>query len=94
MLFGDCGTRAAEGGGPVDHSAILMYSASTWVGGGTVAGTMDAIFLTTWQSPKMPLERNQGDRHNDTLNIAYADGHAGNSGPTDFENIYLSPHLD
>jgi prepilin-type N-terminal cleavage/methylation domain-containing protein/prepilin-type processing-associated H-X9-DG protein len=96
MLFGDAGTRIAEGGGPVNHSAILMYSASTWVtaaGGAPYRpGTMEAIFKSGWQTVKMPLAINEGDRHGDVLNIAYIDGHAGSAAEDSWDEVNLSPH--
>lgn len=96
MLFGDGGTRIAESGGPVNHSAILMYSASTWVtaagGAPYEPGTMEAIYLSGWQTAKMPLEQNEGDRHGDTLNIAFIDGHASNTSEDSWGEVYLTPH--
>lgn len=90
MLHADCGTRFAEGGPPVNHSAILMYTASSWIGGG-VPGTLDAIAKTGWAAPKMPLKQHNGDRHDDRLNVAFLDGHAATVGADGWKDVRVSP---
>jgi len=92
MLFADCGNQPWNGDSqPVDRNDVLMYTASTWVGG-TEPGTLGAIYESDWASVKMPLEKNNGDRHNDTLNVAFADGHGANINESTGDQVYLSPH--
>lgn len=93
MIFGEAGTRASTGGGPVNASDIMMYSASQWVSGtGGTPGTLGAIYASGWQTVKMPLAQNNGDRHGDRINIAFADGHGASHGESTFNDVYLTPH--
>ena len=91
MLYGDAGTKIATGGGPVNSSDILMYSASNWVTPGE-PGTLDAIYRSGWQAVKMPLAQNNASRHKEAINVTFADGHAASAGQAEWVKVYLSPH--
>ena len=92
MLFADCGTRANETLPPIDHSAILMYSGSTWISGSTSPrGTLGAVYDSGWARSKMPLAENDGDRHDDKINVAFIDGHAGTTGRDQWDKVRISP---
>lgn len=91
MLFADGGTRISSGGSPVNRGDVLMYSASVWVTPGQ-AGTMDAIYQSGWQAVKLPISENDADRHGDTINVAFADGHGSNTNREGWRDVNLSPH--
>jgi len=95
MFFADGGTRTSTAGNPVDRGDVLMYTASSWITPGE-PGTLDAVYQAAWARAKMPIADNEEaeDRHSNAMNIAFADGHAGNIGPSGFEDVNLSPHLE
>ncbi len=92
MLFADGGTRQSSGGSPVNRGDVLMYSASVWVAGPN-PGTMANIAANAWSRVKLPIEENQADRHNDAINVAFADGHGASAGESNYEDVNLSPHV-
>ena len=94
MLYADCGTSVNPGGGNAfDQTDVLMYTASRWLNAGT-PGTLDAVYQTTYSRNKLPIDSvSEADaRHGDSLNIAFADGHAAGHDPASFEEVNLSPH--
>ncbi len=93
MIYADGGTRTNPTGGPMRRGSVLMYTASTFMSSGE-AGTLDAIFETTWSLGKLPITDNDEseDRHGSNMNMSFADGHASSEQAGNFENIYLSPH--
>lgn len=96
MILADGGTRASSGSNPVNRGDVLMYSASTWVTPGE-PGTLDAIYQTTWAQVKLPVSLNKSDpgsdRHHDTINVAFGDGHGSTTGPDQWKDVNLSPHV-
>ncbi len=93
MLYADGGTRAFPSGTPLRRGSVLMYTATTSISSGE-AGTLDAIFQTTWARGKLPIADNDEaeDRHNNNMNIAFADGHGASHSSGDFADVYLSPN--
>jgi len=105
MLFADCGTRSLVTGGALASSGNqLFYTASTQLAGSgldiEILGTMAAVEKKSNLRHRIPLASNENnadavgpaDRHNDRINVAYADGHAASSGVDGFDDIYLTPH--
>ncbi len=92
MLYADCGNQPWNNqSSPVNRNDVLMYTGSFWVSGNG-QGTLLAIYTAGWSiREKMPLADNNGDRHGDTVNVAFADGHAANHGPSNFEKVRISP---
>ncbi len=93
MLFADGGTRTNASGTPMRRGSALMYTASTFMTEGE-PGTLDAIYQTPWSLGKLPIRDNDEseDRHNNAMDVAFADGHGASHGPDSFEEVYLTPH--
>lgn len=101
MIYADCGTRKNVGDNVVQSGNHLMYTATTGPGGFSAtdvdAGSLAIVEKNTAASARIPLSKNNvdggsADRHSDKINVAYADGHAANSGIDGFSDVYLSPH--
>lgn len=93
MFFADGGTRQQSGGSPVNRGDVLMYTGSTWIGGDE-PGTLGAIYDAAWARVKLPIADNaeSADRHNNAMNVAFADGHATSVRPDGMDQVNLSPH--
>jgi len=94
MLYADCGNQPWNGEGqPVNRNDVLMFTGSSWVAGGSgVEGTLAAIDQAGWSiREKLPYEEYQGNRHNNTVNVAFADGHGSNVGPSQMDKVRISP---
>ncbi len=94
MFFADGGGRGTTSGTPENRSDVLMYSArDSWVRG--ERGTLEAILNQPSASKKLPIEQQspEDDRHNNAMNINFADGHSETSSPEEFAEVYISPHL-
>jgi prepilin-type N-terminal cleavage/methylation domain-containing protein/prepilin-type processing-associated H-X9-DG protein len=93
-LLLDGGSSANSGGNPVNDGTVLMYIGipSAW-GAGADAGTLGSVYSNGWARVKLPLAENNSDRHGDTVNVAFADGHGENVGESNAENVFMSPHL-
>ena len=93
MLYADCGTRTNPTGSIRSRSSVLLYTASTYFNAGE-PGTLDAILKTSWSTGKLPIADNEQaeDRHNNSMDIAFTDGHAASSQPGNFPEVYLSPY--
>ena len=92
MFFADGGTRVIGGAQIVDRGDVLVYTGSRYVSPGT--GTLAAVNNNSWSRAKLPIEdvAPEADRHNNAINVSYADGHGASAGPSDFEEVNLSPH--
>ena len=91
MLFAEAGTRESSGGNAVNRGDVLMYTASSWVAGPN-PGSLGNIANNDWSKVKLPIEANNADRHNDAINIAFADGHGEATREADWGDVNLSPH--
>ena len=91
MLIGEAGTRESSGNPAVNRGEVLMYSASQFVAGPEM-GSLGNIASNEWSRVKMPLEVNNADRHNDAVNIAFADGHGESTGESNWNDVNLSPY--
>ncbi|MEM7682807.1 MAG: prepilin-type N-terminal cleavage/methylation domain-containing protein [Planctomycetota bacterium] len=96
MLFADAGTAVSEGGAaPQDSADVLVYSVSLGlVSSATPDGSLAEIFESTnnRMDAKLPIEENNANRHNDNINIAFADGHGGSAGRDDARDVLLTPN--
>jgi prepilin-type N-terminal cleavage/methylation domain-containing protein/prepilin-type processing-associated H-X9-DG protein len=92
-LMLDGGAPATSGGSPVNNGYILMYIGvpSAW-GAGADAGTLGSVFSNGWARVKLPLAENNGDRHGDAVNIAFADGHGATINESSADGVNMSPH--
>ncbi|WP_432799165.1 type II secretion system protein [Poriferisphaera sp. WC338] len=87
-MFIEAGTEnGPTTGNPNNRSDALMYTGSWYVGAGE--GTLKDVYDASWANVKMPLEINQGDRHNNSINVAFTDGHAANTNESTWEDVYL-----
>jgi prepilin-type processing-associated H-X9-DG protein/prepilin-type N-terminal cleavage/methylation domain-containing protein len=87
MLFADRGrwpVMAGQAPYDVEDCSMLVYS-SHWSTIGK-AGTMEAIYLAPWLTNGIPLRR-----HQDRINVSFADGHAETVLRGDFKNVRVSP---
>ena len=98
MFFADGGTRESSGGGIVNRGDVLMYTSSAYMSPGE-PGTLEAIYEAgmpgaNWARVKLPIRDNveAADRHGNSMNVAFADGHGAAVSPAGFEDVNLSPH--
>lgn len=91
MLIAEAGTRESSGAPAVNRGDVLMYSASQFVAGPNM-GSLGNIANNTWSRVKLPIEVNNADRHNNTVNVAFADGHGEATREADWGDVNLSPH--
>ncbi len=91
MLYADAGTFAEGGSNPIALSDVLVYTASEYIGNG--GGTLKDIRESTNNiARKLPMSFNDGDRHRDAINVAFADGHAASVTEGGFGDVKLTPH--
>jgi prepilin-type processing-associated H-X9-DG protein/prepilin-type N-terminal cleavage/methylation domain-containing protein len=94
LLYADCGNQPWNGEGqPVNRNDVLMFTGSSWVAGGSgVEGTLAAMDQAGWSiREKLPYEEYEGSRHNDAVNVAFADGHAKNVNQSQMDKVRISP---
>ena len=95
MFFADGGTRQSSGNSIVNRGDVLMMSGSSFITGGT-PGSLDALYNSPgqWARVKLPIEdtAQSADRHNNKINVTFADGHGANVGPSNFDDVRLSPY--
>lgn len=96
MLYAEGGTKALLAGNILRQSDVLAYTASYLYvnasGPDEESGTFEAIFKDPNMSQRMPLEANEGDRHNDRVNMAFIDGHASSVGEGAYVDVKVTPH--
>lgn len=96
MFFADGGTNEQSGGDIVNRGDVLMYTGSTWITGGE-PGTLDALYNSpgSWARVKLPIADNaeSADRHRNSMNVAFADGHGSNVNPSTMDKVNLSPYV-
>ena len=94
MFFADGGTRESSGSDIVNRGDVLMMTASSYVAG--EPGTLGAIYNNDWSRVKLPIADNseEADRHSNTMNVAFADGHASSVAPGEMDEVNLTPHRD
>lgn len=86
MLFADRGRWGLPAAYPYDieDPSMLVYSSHYSSIGRP--GTMEAIYLAPWLREGIPLQR-----HQDRINVSFADGHAETVRRGDFKNVRVSP---
>jgi prepilin-type N-terminal cleavage/methylation domain-containing protein/prepilin-type processing-associated H-X9-DG protein len=93
MVYADGGTSQSSGGQPVNDGRILMHIGvpNQWGAAADVAGTRDQ----PWSKVKLPIKDNapNEDRHGNSMNIAFTDGHAENVAANDFDEVAMSPYI-
>lgn len=100
LMYADCGVRPRSGGGnPLDYSDILNITTNYDVNMGSSPGAYDKVagsgqgptlanvLNTSWLGGRIPLKR-----HNNRINIAFADGHGETVGVAFFKNVRVSPY--
>ncbi|MEM6853957.1 MAG: prepilin-type N-terminal cleavage/methylation domain-containing protein [Planctomycetota bacterium] len=96
MLYADGGTRQSSGTNAVNRGDLLVYFGipALW-GESDNPGKLASIYTNTWARVKMPIADNaeEEDRHNNALNVTFADGHASAVQPGDMENVTISPYV-
>jgi prepilin-type N-terminal cleavage/methylation domain-containing protein/prepilin-type processing-associated H-X9-DG protein len=96
MLYADGGTRQQSGGNPANNGEILMYTGIPRFWGATQApGTLQSVFNQNWSIVKLPVAENDPseDRHGDSVNVSFADGHAENVNQSQADEVALSPYI-
>ncbi len=100
MFFADGGTRESSGGDVINRGDVLMYSSSSYMSPGE-PGTLEAVYEAgsagaNWARVKLPIKDNAeaADRHDNSMNVAFADGHASAVSPDSFTDVNLSPYRD
>ncbi|MEM9294780.1 MAG: prepilin-type N-terminal cleavage/methylation domain-containing protein [Planctomycetota bacterium] len=96
MLMADGGTDANDDPGAKFGAAVLAYSAAVQSVTNNPAETdgtlLDMFEATNGIQLKLPISANNADRHNDSLNIVFADGHAGSASEDDSDEVLLTPN--
>lgn len=97
-LYTDGGTRVGAGGGnPVDRGDVLMTFGVPALWGATAedAGRMSSLYNNAWARNKLPIKdlAEGEDRHNNAVNVTFADGHASSTQPASMVDVNMSPYL-
>ena len=99
LLYADCGTRPAgfAPAGPLQDRNDSVYYLTNYGKG----GSLKDVFETDWLRARIPVDQpgvTAGgaevvgiERHPDSINIAFADGHAGATTVEDFDRVRVSP---
>ncbi|MEM9915012.1 MAG: prepilin-type N-terminal cleavage/methylation domain-containing protein [Planctomycetota bacterium] len=97
LLYQDGGTRQDTGGGPVNRGDVLMTFGvpAAWGASADDAGRMSSLYNNTWARVKLPIKdlAEEEDRHNNAVNVTFADGHASAVQVDDMENVSISPYV-
>lgn len=94
MLYADAGNQPWNGQSqPVNRNDVLMLTGSSWVNSGSgVEGTLAAIDTAGWSiREKLPYDDYSGDRHGNSVNVSFADGHGSNVQPSNMDSVRISP---
>ncbi|MEM6332215.1 MAG: prepilin-type N-terminal cleavage/methylation domain-containing protein [Planctomycetota bacterium] len=104
LLYADCGTRPNSTPGTLlDRPNTVYYSTNfMWSNGGDSEnwGTLQGVADTPWLRDRIPssaIDRSsfpelEGiDRHRESVNIAFADGHGASVDPSRWNEVRVSP---
>ncbi|MEO1235724.1 MAG: H-X9-DG-CTERM domain-containing protein [Planctomycetota bacterium] len=97
LLYQDGGTRQNSGGGPVNRGDVLMTFGVPAAWGATAqdAGRMSSLYNNVWARVKLPIAdlAEEEDRHNNGVNVTFADGHASAVPVDGMGDVAISPHV-
>ncbi|MEM9417894.1 MAG: prepilin-type N-terminal cleavage/methylation domain-containing protein [Planctomycetota bacterium] len=97
LLYQDGGTRQNSGGNPVNRGDVLMTFGvpAAWGASTEDAGRMSSLYNNTWARVKLPIAdlAEEEDRHNNAVNVTFADGHASAVQVADMDEVNISPFV-
>ncbi len=98
LLYQDGGTRQSSGGGPVNRGDVLMTFGvpAAWGAAAEDAGKMSSLYNNTWARVKLPIKdlAEEEDRHNNAVNVTFADGHAAAVQVENMIDVSISPYVN
>lgn len=98
LLYQDGGTRQSSGGSPVNRGDVLMTFGvpQAWGASPEDAGRMSSLFNNEWARVKLPIKdlAEEEDRHNNAVNVTFADGHAAAVQVDNMADVSISPYVN
>ena len=97
MLSADGGTRQQSGPGAANRGEILVYFGvpQAWGASADDAGTLASLYTNEWARVRLPIADNaeEEDRHNNSINVSFGDGHGSTVSVEDFIDVNISPNI-